>query len=158
MDLKKHFERQLEYDAWANREGARALKGLNEPLAESVRLLAHIIAAEYVWLARLTQTVSPLPVWPELSLEKTGEQIEEVHRSFKHYFQKELPAAFDRTLTYKNTKGEPWSSRVEDILTHVFVHSAYHRGQIALQMRQAGHTPAYTDFIHGVRQGLFEAK
>jgi uncharacterized damage-inducible protein DinB len=33
------------------------------------------------------------------------------------------------------------------------LHSAYHRGQIAFQMRQTGHAPAYTDFIHGVRQG-----
>jgi uncharacterized damage-inducible protein DinB len=34
------------------------------------------------------------------------------------------------------------------------MHSAYHRGQIASQMRASGKTPAYTDFIHGVRQGL----
>jgi uncharacterized damage-inducible protein DinB len=38
-------------------------------------------------------------------------------------------------------------------LIHVLFHSAYHRGQIALQMRASGLTPAYTDFIHAVRQG-----
>jgi uncharacterized damage-inducible protein DinB len=36
------------------------------------------------------------------------------------------------------------------------MHSAYHRGQIATQMRTAGYLPAYTDFIHGVRQRLVE--
>jgi uncharacterized damage-inducible protein DinB len=45
---------------------------------------------------------------------------------------------------------------VEDILTHVLLHSAYHRGQIASQTRAAGGTPAYTDFIHAVRQGFVE--
>jgi uncharacterized damage-inducible protein DinB len=60
----------------------------------------------------------------------------------------------DETIAYKNSKGEPWTSRVQDILTHVFFHSAYHRGQIASEMRRAGYAPAYTDFIHGVRQGL----
>jgi uncharacterized damage-inducible protein DinB len=34
------------------------------------------------------------------------------------------------------------------------MHSAYHRGQAALEMRAAGIQPAYTDFIHGVRQGF----
>jgi uncharacterized damage-inducible protein DinB len=68
-----------------------------------------------------------------------------------------LPAgAFDENIEYRNTKGEEWSSRVEDILTHVLMHSAYHRGQIALEMRTAGAEPASTDFIHAVRQGFME--
>jgi uncharacterized damage-inducible protein DinB len=33
------------------------------------------------------------------------------------------------------------------------MHSAYHRGQIASHMREQGQAPAYTDFIHAVRQG-----
>lgn len=61
-----------------------------------------------------------------------------------------------RSLTYKNTKGESWTNQTEDILMHVIVHSAYHRGQIAADVRAAGFTPAYTDFIHAVRQGLVE--
>jgi len=38
----------------------------------------------------------------------------------------------------------------------VITHSTYHRGQIAADLRAAGVQPAYTDFIHGVRQGLIE--
>jgi uncharacterized damage-inducible protein DinB len=34
------------------------------------------------------------------------------------------------------------------------MHSAYHRGQVASHMRADGQTPAYADFIHGVRQRL----
>jgi uncharacterized damage-inducible protein DinB len=40
---------------------------------------------------------------------------------------------------------------VDDIATHVVFHSHYHRGQIASLVRAAGHTPAYTDFIHAIR-------
>ena len=43
-----------------------------------------------------------------------------------------------------------------DILSHVVLHASYHRGQIASAMREAGGTPAYTDFIHAVRSGLIE--
>jgi uncharacterized damage-inducible protein DinB len=59
-----------------------------------------------------------------------------------------------RQINYVNSKGESWSSQVDDILLHVITHSAYHRGQIASNMRAAGLTPAYTDFIHAVRQEL----
>lgn len=40
------------------------------------------------------------------------------------------------------------------VLTHVLLHSAYHRGQVALGMRSAGLQPAYADFIYDVRQGF----
>ena len=47
---------------------------------------------------------------------------------------------------------------MRDILTHVTMHSAYHRGQIAADVRVAGFTPAYTDFIHAVRTGSLTAE
>ena len=59
-------------------------------------------------------------------------------------------------ITYKNSKGEAWTSAVEDILVHVTTHSAYHRGQIAADLRAAGIQPPYTDYIHAVRQGLID--
>jgi uncharacterized damage-inducible protein DinB len=59
-------------------------------------------------------------------------------------------------VTYNNSRGERWTSKIEDILQHVVMHSAYHRGQIAIDMRAAGLVPAYTDFIHAVRQSNIE--
>jgi uncharacterized damage-inducible protein DinB len=37
---------------------------------------------------------------------------------------------------------------------HLITHSAYHRGQVAMTVRAAGSTPAYTDFIHSIRKGF----
>ncbi len=59
-----------------------------------------------------------------------------------------------RQISYVNSKGESWSSQVDDVLLHVITHSAYHRGQIASDMRAAGLTPTYTDFIHAIRQEI----
>jgi uncharacterized damage-inducible protein DinB len=66
------------------------------------------------------------------------------------------PAGLDETVDYVNSKGEPWTSSVEDILTHTVLHSSYHRGQIASDMRASGHAPAYTDYIHARRRGFVE--
>jgi uncharacterized damage-inducible protein DinB len=62
----------------------------------------------------------------------------------------------DEGVAYRNTKGEFWTSTVGDILTHVALHASYHRGQIAAAVREAGGTPAYTDYVHAVRTGLVE--
>ena len=79
------------------------------------------------------------------------------------WYAVELPRGYERLLSperlaerisYTNSKGERWTSTVEEILTHLVIHSAYHRGQIAADVRGAGQTPAYTDYIHAVRQGL----
>jgi uncharacterized damage-inducible protein DinB len=53
-----------------------------------------------------------------------------------------------------DNQGESFINAIEDILQQVITHSAYHRGQIATDLRSAGFTPAYTDFIHAVRNGL----
>jgi uncharacterized damage-inducible protein DinB len=66
------------------------------------------------------------------------------------------PERLTEEVSYTNSKGEAWSSTVDEILTHIAIHSAYHRGQIAADLRSAGQTPAYTDYIHAVRHGLVE--
>jgi uncharacterized damage-inducible protein DinB len=37
---------------------------------------------------------------------------------------------------------------------HVVLHGGYHRGQIASELRAAGFTPAYTDYVEAVRRNL----
>ena len=61
-----------------------------------------------------------------------------------------------RSVAYVNSKGEEWTTSVEDILMHVVLHSAYHRGQVAYVLRAGGATPAYTDYAHCVRNGLVD--
>jgi uncharacterized damage-inducible protein DinB len=156
MDLLQHYRQLVSYDEWANLEMIDSLRAAGSPPARSLKLLAHVVAAEHVWLARLLQKQSPFPVWPELTLEQCEEQARLLSGSWRDYLTDGSPGSLERIVSYRNSKGESWTSSVRDILTHVFMHSAYHRGQIAADMRQAGHVPAYTDFIHGVRQGLVE--
>ena len=73
---------------------------------------------------------------------------------WKNYLTSLNEAGLADSINYKNTKGENFTSQKQDVLMHVIMHSAYHRGQIASDMRAAGFTPPYTDFIHAVRQGL----
>jgi uncharacterized damage-inducible protein DinB len=156
MDLEQHYRQLVSYDEWANLEMIGSFRTVGTPPARSLKFIGHIIGAEHVWLARLLRKEPPLPVWPELSVEASEEQVRSLAGEWRKYLASGTPGLFEQSIHYKNSKGESWTSLVRDILTHVFMHSAYHRGQIAADMRQSGHVPAYTDFIHGVRQGLVE--
>ncbi len=156
MDLLAHYRQLVSYDGWANLEFVNSFRAAGVVPPRSLKFMAHILAAEYLWRARLLREASPFPVWPELSVEECDQQARQLPGLWRDYLAGKSPQSLEETVPYKNSKGEPFNSTIRDILTHVFMHSAYHRGQIAADMRQAGHVPAYTDFIHGVRQGLVE--
>ncbi len=153
MELINYLRRQFAYNEWANREVLAVVKA---PEARSLQLLGHILSAERLWLERLTQKPQSSPVWPEFGADQCAGQIAELGRLWREYLGQLSPTGLSAKISYKNSKGEPWTSTVVDVLTHVLMHSAYHRGQIASHMRAAGQTPAYTDFIHAVRQGCIE--
>jgi uncharacterized damage-inducible protein DinB len=151
--VKDKLERLLRYDVWANRETLTSLE-LRQPPERSLRWMAHIIGAEDLWLARLQGESPSLAVWPDLTVPECGERLGDLDRSWQNYLDSIAAARLNHQIAYTNSKGEAWSSTVEDILTHVTIHSAYHRGQIASDLRAAGQVPAYTDYIHAVRQGV----
>ena len=154
MDIVDYLHRLFAYDDWANREVLAALRNAANPPARSLKLIAHVLSAEELWLARLNQQKAVLPVWPELTLAQCETEADALSASWTSYLEGCEASALSRQIKYVNSKGESWTSQVDDILLHVITHSAYHRGQIASDMRGAGLAPAYTDFIHAVRQEL----
>ena len=164
MNLADYLRRQFAYDEWANREVLNAIRaagakdsgnsaGVNK---RSLQLMSHILAAELVWLERLKQQPQSLPVWPEPDLAQCEAQAAKLGGQWMEFLDLITAGDVSQSISYKNSKGEQWTSTIVDVLTHVVIHSAYHRGQIASHMRASGQTPAYTDFIHGVRQELFK--
>jgi len=152
----EYLRRQLAYDEWANFEVLAAVRATGGPSARSLRLVAHIIAAGRLWLERIKRQPQSLPVWPEFDLAECDAQAKALGQSWQEYFSTLTESSLAETVSYKNSKGEPWNSTVGDVLNHVIMHGAYHRGQIATHMRAGGQTPAYTDFIHAVRQGFIK--
>ncbi len=150
------LDRLLSYDQWANGEALASLRAADKPPARALSVLGHIVGAEELWLGRLRQDGTAGAVWPDLSLEECGLRLEQLRLEWRHYLQPLTAVGLSRSIGYTNSKGERWQNTVEDILLHVVIHSVYHRGQIARDLRAEGYVPAYTDFIHSVRQRLLE--
>ncbi len=154
LNLADYLRKEFDYDAWANVEVLAAIKKAGGDQARSLQLMSHIFAAERVWLDRLKQQPQSVPIWPEPDLAWCESEAADLARAWHEYLELATAGDISQNISYKNSKGESWTSAIIDVLTHVVTHSAYHRGQIASNMRAIGQTPAYTDFIHGVRQGL----
>ena len=149
----EYFGRLLRYDAWANAETLGSLRQGDVP-AKVIRWMGHIVGAGALGLARLHEVPPTMAVWPELSLDDCAAGIERLGASWPRYLETLSPEDLGESVGYRNSLGEYWTSTVGDVLTHVAMHGAYHRAQIAAAVREVGGTPAYTDFIHAARQGL----
>jgi|SRR5947208_55011 len=143
------FERLFHYDDWANREEVTLLRGIGAP-QPAIRFLSHIVGAQWLWLARIRNEKPKMAVWPDLTLDQCAAALDPLRGAWQYVLQH---VEVDTQIEYRNTKGEEWTSAVEDILMHVVMHGAYHRGQIATVVRQGGETPAYTDYIQARRTG-----
>lgn len=148
------WKRLFAYDAWANREVLASLRAAGESAPERARKrLAHVVGAQRLWLARIESAGGEPPaVWPDLTLDEIGAAIGELVARWARLVTGLDEIELARTVTYVNSKGEPWSSAVGDVLMQVVLHGGQHRGQIASDLRDAGITPAYTDYIEAARR------
>ncbi len=149
------FRKLFHYDAWGNRATLDSIRMATQaPTSRACAITAHLVGSGRLWLARLEGRPAEGEVWPSLSLDQCDAGFRELEAAWERYLDGVKPADLDRAFSYKNTKGETWESTIRDVLMHVILHGTYHRGQIAMLVRQSGHAPAYTDFIEATRRGL----
>ena len=148
------FRRLFQYDYWANQAVSGALKSADMTSGHALALLAHIVGTQYEWFARIKEEASPLAIWPELSIAHCEQHADALGGIWQEFINTLDPSSLMATVAYKNSKGQPFTNSVAEILLHVLMHSKYHRGQVATEMRALGHTPAYTDFIVAARFNL----
>jgi uncharacterized damage-inducible protein DinB len=149
------YARLFAYDDWANREVLNAVEAATTSTGRALALVAHILSAERLWWERITGAKQTHAVWPKFTAQQCREEADFLMPRWKAIYQAG-EARLSEAVTYHNSKGEAWSSSVDEILMHVITHGAYHRGQIALEMRTSGSVPAYTDYIHAVRTRAIE--
>jgi uncharacterized damage-inducible protein DinB len=148
-----HLGQLLAHLRWADDRALDSLRAMPSPDAEALTLLAHVLGAEEVWLARLENREPSVAVWPDLDLDGCHALARAVHDQLDRYLAELEPQHLDRLVSYRNSAGVAFESHVADILLHIAMHGAYHRGQVALAVRRAGARPLFTDYIAFVRGG-----
>jgi uncharacterized damage-inducible protein DinB len=144
----------FEHLVWADAEVRTEIAAMAQHSPERERaeaIYAHLAAVEHNWFGRLQGGSPAVGLWPALDVAAAGALAEETGQAYREYVATLGPADLGRVVNYRNTSGQAFSSRVDEILTHVALHGSYHRGQLALLARQGGVQPAMTEYIGYLR-------
>ena len=153
MNPEALFAKLFEYDYWGNCEVLASLGTVAASAERPQQLFNHIIGAQRIWLARFTNP-NPADVqpWPAITQEDCRAAVDELHGRWRAILGGMTPEQWTGNLTYLNTKGVEFTTPIQDVLMHLLLHSAYHRGQVAAAVREAGGKSAATDYIVYVRK------
>lgn len=121
---------------------------------KALELCAHLFAARLMWLHRLGALASPPGGWfpTDVTLDGLAARAAAAHTDWQRYLDRLDDAALQGEITYASSEGPRYCSKVEDVLTQLFAHSSYHRGQVAARVRECGGEPAVTDFVFWSRR------
>ena len=145
------MERLFDYNRQANKRLIELFLEQNHLNEKLHQLLSHIINAQELWNARIEDRHPQLGVWELIHPSSLGSWNDKVYEQTAELIKTYL---FDHRIAYVNSKGDSFTSTLEEILNHLFYHAAYHRGQVAIYMRQIGLEPPNTDFIEFCRAGI----
>ncbi len=146
--MKEYLIKLYDYNTWANARVLAALTRQQCVDSKILTLFSHIMAAQLLWLHRLQGWPPPdVELWKQYSIDELGDLHARGSEGWKNYIAGATEKDFYRTLQYNNYTGQPFENRVLEILAHTVNHATYHRGQIALRMREQGYEPVNTDLI-----------
>jgi uncharacterized damage-inducible protein DinB len=164
MKMIKRYRRWFEYEQDSHAKTIASLNAVapalreTEQFAKALYLMGHLIAARRVWLFRLgflKENAELFPGTPDLAA--LPQQLSAIESLWVEYLNQLTDADLDRAFEYRSYEGQMFRDSVEDILTQMFGHSWYHRGQIAMLLRSIGAEPAVTDFVFWAREPVAES-
>ncbi len=150
--MKAQIFRFYKYNSWANRRVLQALKPVQPP-PKAAKAFSHILLAEKLWLLRIQgKQENPVDIWQPIAAAEWEDTLNLSIGAYRNFLQRLTDEDLVKTVSYRNSKGTEYHNLLSDILTHVFMHGAYHRGQIAITFRSANLEPPQTDYIYYVRE------
>ncbi|MCC6464952.1 MAG: DinB family protein [Planctomycetes bacterium] len=159
MSLLPALKRQFAHDAWARERLAAALRDLTAaefardfgPGFGSARAkFCHFVDAEHLWLLRVVNGESPTARPDDnrhAAVEPFLAWLAEVQARKQAMLDSLDEPALQRVVEYRNLAGRPFRQPLWEILQHMLLHAAYHRGQVQACLRALGKQPPETDFI-----------
>ncbi len=143
--MKNYFLELFDYHDQVNKKLITVLYPEKPEISQfAYQMLKHMVMAEHVWWHRVMR----LPFDYDFNTELNKTQIELLMANNKTELSSILDGhSLDTLVDYQNMKGESYSSKLIDILSHVSNHHAHHRGQIIRKIRESGIEPPQTDLI-----------
>ena len=151
MNTIEHLRQLFAYNDWANR---RIIKTLQENKSEkSQKILAHLLLTEKEYFERLYGKDSTgFDFWQDLSLDECEKLALDIMLSYEDLLRKFDEDGLSLIAKYKTSEGAQYQNTFCEMLSHVLLHSATHRGNIILKLREEGFMPPKIDYIIYLRE------
>jgi uncharacterized damage-inducible protein DinB len=160
----ERFRRWFAYEMVAQRKALASLRSVpesgraDEAFQKAVDILAHTEEASRVWLSRFGVIDTPEVLFPgDVSLDEIEPMLDQVETEWTAWLERANDDLLGQTFEYKAYLGGRYTNTYEEVLTQLFGHAWYHRGQIASLVKRCGGTPAITDYIYETRRPVADA-
>lgn len=151
MQTVEHLRELFRYDDWANRRMIVAVRDSGSQRCRQI--LAHLLITEEEYLGRLFGKDSTgFDFWPDMSIEECGDVARTVAEKYEKLMRRFDDEGLDLWTRYRTSQGMPHENNFRDMLTHVIIHSATHRGNLMLKLREEGFEPPKMDYIIYLRE------
>lgn len=151
--MKDYFRDLFKYMDWANQRYLVTLEDNEVKDDHILKLYSHLISAQIIWLNRIRELpTSPFPVWEQYKLSELNTMAMESTTNWLNYLDHHKFPTFKEMIFYKNSQGDKFERTIQEIITHVNNHSTYHRGQLAIALKEKGIQPPVTDYTVYCRQ------
>jgi uncharacterized damage-inducible protein DinB len=146
--MRTNFLNLFEYNDWANERVLESFKTIEKIDEKAQLLFSHILISQTIWLERILGKAQTFKTTMQLlSIDECTKLSKQSTKDWISFVENLDEQNLTSVINYKNTKGVEYENHLSDIVTHVINHSSYHRGQIALLVRNSGGIPAVTDYI-----------
>ncbi len=144
INLIKHFE----YELWANKMIVASFKKIAENDDRALLLFSHILSAHSMWLSRIKDKPFTTRLFQERTLNDCEILMNENAIAWQDYLPTITSSELERVIHFTMpTDGTKRKMRIDDALTHLISHSAYHRGQIVARMKGKLDVLPHTTYI-----------
>ncbi len=144
--MKEYFLKLYLYNAWADSRVLDSIERQNVTDTKILRIFGHLVSAQLIWYNRFMGLPKHrLNLWADYSIDELKSIVAEAAHSWQSFIKTE--ETFDRVLKYNNFVGDYYETNIRDLMAHIVNHGTYHRGQVAVLLRERGYEPVNTDFV-----------
>lgn len=143
--MKEFYKDLYKYNHESNQKLAEVFKENRAINSEKNSVFySHILNAHHIWNKRM---IGESPVYGVWDIHDVANYKEIDSINYKNSLELLENADYEELISYVNFQGELLNKYVKDIIFHVVNHSTYHRGQIAIELRQNGIPAISSDYI-----------
>ncbi len=148
--MQDHFLKVFHFEYWANKKVMDQLIANNNVAEKALQLFSHVLFAQKIWLNRIG--VAQENIREDYKPKAFNTILDHNYVEMIAFIKRQKE--FNTNISYTDLSGKNHRSTLQDILNHISIHGAYHRGQIVQLIKLTSNESIVTDYIAYARLEL----